>query len=56
VLKVTVPVTGGFQKFELFRLGKVRLEKAGRFVMEVRAIKKPGAAVMDLREVSLEPN
>jgi arylsulfatase A-like enzyme len=54
-LQLTVPVTGGFQRFERQALGKVTLARAGRFQLEVRAIKKPGPAVMDLRELTLTP-
>jgi arylsulfatase A len=54
-LRLTVPVTGGFQAFVPQRLGELTLGDAGRYMLEVRAIKKPGAAVMDLREVVLTP-
>ncbi|SIO61282.1 Arylsulfatase A [Singulisphaera sp. GP187] len=54
-LKLTVPVTGGFQRFVPQALGQVTLPRAGRYQLEVRAIKKPGPAVMDLREVTLSP-
>jgi arylsulfatase A len=54
-LKLTVPVTGGFQNFQRQSLGRVAIEKAGRHRLEVRALSKPGAAVMDLREVKLVP-
>jgi arylsulfatase A len=55
VLKLTVPETGGFQKFEPQPLGRVSLARAGRYRLEVRAISKPGPAVMDLRELILVP-
>jgi arylsulfatase A-like enzyme len=54
-LVLTVPVTGGFQKFVPQSLGSVTLPRAGRYRMEVRATHKPGLAVMDLREVTLSP-
>ena len=54
-LKLTVPVTGGFQQFVPQALGQVTLPRAGRYQLEVRATSKPGPAVMDLREVTLAP-
>jgi hypothetical protein len=54
-LKLTVPVTGGFQRFVPQALGQVTLPRAGRYQFEVRATRKPGPAVMDLREVTLSP-
>jgi arylsulfatase A-like enzyme len=55
VLALTVPVTGGFQNFVPQELGRLTLKRAGRHTIEVRATSKPGAAVMDLREVRLTP-
>jgi arylsulfatase A len=55
VAKCTVPETGGFQKFERMPIGRVRLAQAGRHVLEIRALSKPGPAVMDVREVKLIP-
>ncbi|MCA1684762.1 MAG: sulfatase-like hydrolase/transferase [Planctomycetia bacterium] len=55
VLRLTVPVTGGFQAFEPLDLGRVTIGPAGRARLEVRATSKPGSAVMDLREVTLTP-
>ncbi|MGE0606863.1 MAG: sulfatase-like hydrolase/transferase [Pirellulales bacterium] len=54
-LKLTVPETGGFQQFKPQSLGRVKLEKPGRFTLEVRATSKPGPAVMDLRQIKLIP-
>lgn len=54
-LKLNVPVTGGFQQFVPQDLGPVTFTRAGRYQLEVRATKKPGPAVMDLREVTLTP-
>ncbi len=53
VLKFTVPVTGGFQNFVKQSLGRVAIAKPGRHRLEIRAISKPGPAVMDVREVVL---
>jgi arylsulfatase A len=55
VLKLNVPVTGGFQKFEPQALGRLALDRPGRHRLEVRATSKPGQAVMDLRQVRLVP-
>ncbi len=53
--KLTVPVTGGFQNFVPQKLGKVTIDKPGRKQVEVRALSKPGPAVMDLRQIRLIP-
>lgn len=55
VLKLSVPETGGFQAFQPQELGDVHIPRPGRYRMEVRALSKPGAAVMDLREIRLVP-
>ncbi len=55
-LKFTVPVTGGFQVFVKQAIGRARLDRAGRHRLEIRAISKPGPAVMDVREVRLVPD
>ena len=55
VLKLTVPVTGGFQNFVATPLGRITIAAAGRHRLEVRAVSKPGPAVMDVREVKLVP-
>lgn len=54
-LSLTVEVTGGFQNFVPRALGSVTLDKPGRYELRVRPIKKPGPAVMDLRQVRLIP-
>ncbi len=54
-LKLTVPETGGFQQFVPQALGRIKLAKAGRYRLQVRAISKPGPAVMDLRQLRLTP-
>jgi arylsulfatase A len=54
-LRLTVPVTGGFQDFVKQQLGRVSIAREGRHRLEVRAISKPGAAVMDVRQVRLVP-
>jgi hypothetical protein len=49
----TVKDTGGFQMFEPVPVGQITIPKAGRQTLTVKALKKPGVAVMDLREVRL---
>jgi arylsulfatase A-like enzyme len=51
----TVKDTGGWQAFEAIEVpGEVRIDKAGRHTLTVRAKSKKGVAVMDLREVRLK--
>jgi len=47
--------TGGFQMFEAREVGTLTVDKPGRHVLTVKPLKKPGAAVMDLRQVVLKP-
>lgn len=54
-LTFTVQETGGFQNFVPRMIGEVHLENAGRYSLTVKALKKPGVAVMDLRQVRLLP-
>ena len=54
-LKFTVEQTGGFQNFVPRKIGQIKLEKAGRYTLEIRPQSKPGPAVMDVREVKLLP-
>ncbi len=52
-LAVRVEDTGGFQKFIRREIGTLDLSQPGRFTLSVKPQKKPGVAVMDLREVRL---
>ncbi|HET6575163.1 MAG TPA: sulfatase-like hydrolase/transferase [Fimbriiglobus sp.] len=54
-LTFTVKDTGGFQKFVAREVGTLRIAKPGRHTLTVRALRKPGLAVMDLRQVVLKP-
>ena len=54
-VRLTVPETGGFQAFQEVELGRITIDRPGRHRLEVRALSKPGPAVMDLREVRLVP-
>jgi hypothetical protein len=54
-LTVTVQDTGHFQNFVPRDIGKLKFEKAGTYTLSVKPTKKAGAAVMDLRQVTLKP-
>jgi hypothetical protein len=54
-LTVTVQDTGGFQNFVTRRIGRVTFDKPGRQTLTVKPTRKPGLAVMDLRQVTLTP-
>jgi hypothetical protein len=54
-LAVTVEETGGFQNFVRREIGMLELAQPGRYTLTVKPLKKPGVAVMDLREVRLLP-
>ena len=54
-LTFTVKYTGGFQNFEAREVGTLAIDKPGRHTLTVKPLKKPGLAVMDLRQVVLRP-
>jgi arylsulfatase A len=54
-LNFTVKETGGFQKFEPREIGEVTINTTGRHQLQIKPKKKPGVAVMDVREVRLKP-
>ncbi len=54
-LAFTVKETGGFQNFETREVGTLKIEKAGRYTLDVKPKTKPGVAVMDLRQIVLKP-
>ncbi len=54
-LTFTVEDTGGFQNFKARSIGKVKLDRPGRYTLTVRPRSKAKAAVMDLRQVTLTP-
>jgi len=54
-LDTTVEDTGHFQNFVEKEVGKVTIEKAGDYSLEIRAVKKAKGAVMDVRQVRLVP-
>lgn len=55
VLTLIVEQTGGFQNFVPTKLGEVRLDKPGRYELRIKPVKKPGVAVMDIRQARLIP-
>jgi arylsulfatase A-like enzyme len=54
-LLFTVMETGGFQKFMSRRLGTLEIPSTGRHSFQIRPKRKPGVAVMDVRQVILRP-
>jgi arylsulfatase A len=54
-LEFAVKETGGFQQFQPLSIGRVTLAAAGEHSLAVRCLRKPGPAVMDLRQVRLLP-
>jgi hypothetical protein len=54
-VSVTVQDTGHFQNFVPRDIGKLKFEKPGTYTLSVKPTKKAGAAVMDLRQVTLKP-
>src|SRR5262249_51643834 len=51
----TVEETGHFQIFLPRRVGRVNIPRPGSVSLAIRPIRKQAAAVMDIREVRLEP-
>ncbi len=54
-IKFTVVETGHFQNFIRRAVGQVKLTTPGDYKVELRALRKAANAVMDLRQVTLEP-
>jgi arylsulfatase A len=52
---MTVQDTGHFQNFVPRQIGTIEISKPGRHTLTVKPLKKPGVAVMDLRQVTLSP-
>ncbi len=52
---MTVQDTGHFQNFVPRNIGTIELKTPGRYTLSVKPLKKPGVAVMDLRQVKLTP-
>ena len=54
-LAFTVEDTGHFQNFVPRTIGTVKIDQPGRMTLELRAVKKAKAAVMDCRQITLRP-
>ena len=54
-IKDLVPDTGAFTNWTNRVIGTFTLPKAGDYSVEVKPVKKPGMAVMDLRAITLTP-
>ncbi len=54
-LTTVVEDTGHFQNFIPRKIGEYNFSQPGRYTLSVRPKTKPGAAVMDLRAVTLKP-
>jgi hypothetical protein len=54
-LRFTVEDTGHFQNFKARGIGKVKMDKAGRYTLTLKARKKAVSAVMDVRLLTLKP-
>lgn len=55
VIRDLVPDTGAFTNFVERTLGTFTLTNPGAYTVEVKPVKKPGLAVMDLRAIVLRP-
>jgi arylsulfatase A len=55
VIKDVVPDTGAFTNWVERTIGTFSLAKAGAYTIDVKPLKKPGLAVMDLRRIKLTP-
>jgi Domain of unknown function (DUF5077) len=54
-LDYSVEDTGHFQNFVERTAGTIKIDKAGDYALEIRAVKKAKGAVMDVRQVRLVP-
>jgi alpha-L-fucosidase len=54
-LTKVLPVTGGWRAYQTVSLGSVKLAEAGPITIVVRSVHMPGIAVMNLRQVQLNP-
>ena len=53
-LEFEVQDTGGFQEFVWREIGEIEFKEAGQLELVVQPKTKPGAAVMDLRQIRLD--
>ena len=54
-LKGKVEETGSWTAFKTETLGTLSIEKAGKHTLSIKAVSKPGTAVMNLRSIVLKP-
>lgn len=54
-VKFKVPATGDWTKFVKVDLGRISLVRPGKMTATVKASKKPGFAVMNLRSLTIDP-
>ncbi len=54
-LKGKVGDTGSWTAFKTENLGTLSIDKAGKYTLSVKAVSKPGMAVMNLRSIVLKP-
>jgi arylsulfatase A-like enzyme len=54
-VEFNVEETGGFQQFVPRKVGQIKIDNASRHTLEIRPQRKPGPAVMDVRQVRLLP-
>ena len=54
-LKGKVGDTGSWTAFKTENLGTLSIDKAGKYTLSVKAVSKPGEAVMNLRSIVLKP-
>ena len=54
-VRFTVKDAGGFQNFKARTVGTIETEKVSPLILRVIPQTKPGAAVMDLRQIVLRP-
>ena len=55
VVSFQQPDTGAFTNWTNRVIGTFKLDRAGDYTVEVKPVKKPGQAVMDLRAITLQP-
>jgi alpha-L-fucosidase len=54
-LKGNVEDTGSWTAFKTEMLGTLSIDKAGKYTLSIKAVSKPGMAVMNLRSIVLKP-
>jgi len=54
-LKGKVEDTGSWTAFKTEKLGTLSIDKAGKYTLSIKAVSKPGMAVMNLKSIVLKP-